>query len=125
MPGGTFLMRKVVFQGRERELAELCRELGIDRRTVVSRLDRGLTSEVALAIPKRSYPQRRKSPKALPVEPEKPQIHPQAKRHNQLVADAVDLMVDVKELLASLESTPRRARVLAGVRHWLRDAGWW
>ena len=38
--------------------------------------------------------------------------------------DAIDLMLDMREILVSLEPTPRRERILAGVRRWLRLAGW-
>ena len=101
----------------------MCREMGLDRRTVVSRLDRGATIEAALDQRTRSYPKSRKSSKAVPAEPEKSRF--QQERPTQLFADAVDLMVDVKEILAGLEPTPKIARVLSGVRQWLRHAGWW
>jgi hypothetical protein len=115
-------MRKVFYQGNERVLAELCREHGIDRRTVVSRLDRGIAIEVALVKPVRRYPKARKrqAPKPKPVE--RP---PQRMRYTDLVENAADLMVDVREFLKDQEVTPQRERLLAGVRQWLYNAGWW
>ena len=46
-------MRKVVFEGRERALATLCRELQIDRRTVESRLDRSRTRSTSCSMRER------------------------------------------------------------------------
>jgi hypothetical protein len=109
---------KVIYQGRERELSELCRELGIDRRTVASRLDRGMEIEVALFLPTRNYPSARKQ-RAVAHHPK-----PARSRHGKLVEDAIDLMVDIRGVLADLDSTPRRARILSGVSRWLRAAGW-
>jgi hypothetical protein len=43
---------------------------------------------------------------------------------DELREDAIDLMLDMREILVSLEPTPRRERILAGVRRWLRLAGW-
>lgn len=109
-------MRKVVFEGRERALATLCRELQIDRRTVESRLDRGMDVECALQSPTRDYPSSRtKKSQAEPA----PQPGP-----NPLVEDAIDIMLDAREVLLAIETTPRRARILAGIRQWLRRAGW-
>ena len=111
-------MRRVVFEGREWALAALCRELQIDRRTVESRLDRGMDVDRALRSPPRDYPSHR-AKRGQVAEPE-PDPSP-------LVEDAIDIMVDVREVLIAIEqraSTPRRARILAGIRRWLRRAGW-
>lgn len=107
-------MRKVVFEGREWVLAHLCRELRIDRRTVASRIDRGMDVERAIRSPTRAYPETKRRRPASP---------PEASPH-PLIEDAIDIMIDVREVLISIEPTPRRARILAGVRRWLRRAGW-
>ena len=108
-------MRKVIFEGREWGLAHLCRELQIDRRTVTSRLDRGVDIVRALRSPARPYPSHTKKVRADPAPQRKP---------DPLIDDAIDIMVDLREVLISLSPTPRRERILAGVRLWLRQAGW-
>jgi hypothetical protein len=116
-------MRKVFYRGSECVLAELCREHDIDRRTVVSRLDRGIDIEVALIKPVRRYPKARK--RQAPAPKPKPVERPQRMRYTDLVENAADLMVDVREFLKDQEVTPQRERLLAGVRQWLYNAGWW
>ena len=108
-------MRKVMFEGRQQVLAHLCRELHIDRRTVVSRLDRGMGIREALLLPPRQYPTQTK--RAQPEADSPPSCDP-------MIQDAIDILVDVREVLLALEPTPRRARILTGVRRWLRRAGW-
>lgn len=46
----------VTYRGQERTIADLAREHHIDRRTLQSRLDRGMPIEEALREPPRSYP---------------------------------------------------------------------
>jgi hypothetical protein len=107
-------MRLVIFEGREQALAPLCKRFRIHLRTVVSRLERGQSVSEALQTPVRSYPAHttRKKPK------------PPQMASDELREDAIDLMLDMREILVSLEPTPRRERILAGVRRWLRVAGW-
>jgi hypothetical protein len=109
-------MRRVMFEGRERALATLCRELQIDRRTVESRLDRGMDIDCALRSPPRNYPSSRTKKNQAEPAPQ-PGPHP-------LVKDAIDIMIDAREVLIAIEATPRRSRILAGIRQWLRRAGW-
>ena len=128
MPGRT--AATVIYQGRERVLAELCREVGVDRQTVQYRLDQGMEIELALFMPTRTYPattRKRKPSPPPPVvssEPEEKPLRPLTPRYNRLVEDAIDLMIDVRGILIDLDTTPRRARILAGVRRWLKGAGW-
>lgn len=107
-------MRTVVLNGRETPLADLCREMKIDRRTVESRLAQGMSLQQALHKPPRKYPKVTRRPRSISGEPEP----------DPLIDDAIDLLVDLREVLISLTPTPRRERILAGVRLWLRQAGW-
>tara|TARA_R100001443_G_scaffold61077_1_gene71320 strand:+ start:567 stop:902 length:336 start_codon:yes stop_codon:yes gene_type:complete len=110
-------MRMVIFKGKEHPLSQLCRELRIDRRTVVSRIERGMSIHDALMRPPRRYPSETRRTQSKPESSSKPDSP-------LLIQDAIDLMIDLREILASLESTPRRERILSGVRRWLRRAGW-
>lgn len=59
----------VIYRGRERCIAELAREHRIDRRTLQSRLDRGMVIDEALRVPLRPYPdgvRRPRDPKHRP-----------------------------------------------------------
>jgi hypothetical protein len=105
-------MRTVIFQGRERALVDLCREHGIDRRTVASRLSKGVSIEEAVTTPPRNYPVKR----SVQV-PEAPPRHP-------VIQDGIDLMLDARGIMEALEPTPRRQRVIAGMTRWLLGVGW-
>lgn len=107
-------MRKVILNGREISLAELCREMNIDRRTVESRLAQGMNLQQAIRKPPRKYPKTTRRPRSISAEP----------ISDPLIEDAIDLMIDLREVLISISPTPRRERILAGVRLWLRQAGW-
>lgn len=107
-------MRKVVFEGREEPLALLCRRFKINLRTVSSRLERGMRVEEAL----------RRAPRAYPSDTKRSGPARSKAAADPLIHDAIDLLVDLREILISLESTPRRERILSGVRRWLLRAGW-
>ena len=107
-------MRTVIFEGREEPLAPLCRRFEINLRTVSSRIERGMCVEDALRRAPRAYPSNTKR-----NGPARPLASP-----DPLIKDAVDLMIDLREVLLSISPTPRRERILLGVRRWLLRAGW-
>lgn len=107
-------MRTVIFEGREEPLAPLCRRFEINLRTVSSRIERGMCVEDALRRAPRAYPSNTKR-----NGPARPLVSP-----DPLIKDAVDLMIDLREVLLSISPTPRRERILLGVRRWLLRAGW-
>jgi len=64
-------MLTVFYRGREWPLAQLAKKHGIDRRTLHSRLERGMSIEDALKAPLRPYPSnvsRPREPKHPPIE---------------------------------------------------------
>lgn len=110
----------VIYNGRERVLAELCREAGIDRQTVAYRLAKGMSIEAALMLPPRKYPQTKRTRKPAP----EPQLEKPPPPSEGLVADAIDLMVDARAVISALEGSPRRTRIVEQISRWLLRAGW-
>jgi len=84
--------------------------------------------EAALTEPARNYPKRKKgrrqpgrrrlaTPEPTVEQQDRLPLHP-------LLDEAVSILVDSREIILSLELTPRRLRILGEIRSWLRRAGW-
>tara|TARA_R100000808_G_C2137335_1_gene145461 strand:- start:1445 stop:1801 length:357 start_codon:yes stop_codon:yes gene_type:complete len=115
---------KVVFKGVRRDLAELCREHGIDRQTVLYRLNKGMSIEAALTPP-RPYPKVSRPRRIVKIKEIK-ELHPRpgTERYNRLVRDGIEVLIDCRAVIEALDPTPRRKRILSEIRRWLRAAGW-
>ena len=121
----------VTYKGEERYLSELCREHDIPWDTVRARMRRGMSIEDALTKPRR-YPRKRKKVghrrggrgKPAPAAEESTVAAPDRLPLHPMLEEAVSMLVDSREIILSLELTPRRLRLLSEIRSWLRRAGW-
>lgn len=108
----------VIWRGRRRTLKGLCRELGVPRQTVQSRLDQGMSLEDALSKPRRPYAPRtrRRAPEpeegaagGIEVEPD---------------VALVPILLEACQVLERAPHDQQSMRVRIGIRHWLRKQGW-
>jgi hypothetical protein len=98
-------------------------QVGIDRRTLISRIARGWSFERAISTPPRRYPsnvRRARSPRAQrPVEADDasvPELDPVP-----AMQEAVALMLSVRHFIdCQPVTTPRGVRLMAALSEWLR-----